>query len=235
MDTFSFSRLNLYHVCPKRWHYKYVLGLDDPAGPPAILGKTVHKANELCLNGHSFEDAVVTAYLEEGDSTVEKSMVESMVKTALSYHYRGPTEQHFVMPLADGIKLQGYIDLVPNNGQIPTVVDWKTGFKVYQVLDSWQIPLYAAAVIEQTGAEIVRGVLAFLRFKTTRTALISRKEALQAKKWAISTAEDIQQRLELLAIFVPNEVFPARPSPACGNCPWCVQCLREDLHARLSC
>ena len=233
MELFSFSRLSLFRTCPKRWHYKYVLGLDDPAGAPAILGKTVHKANELCLKGSSFDDAVVTAYLEEGDSTVDKYTVESMVKTALSYHYRGPTEQHFILPLAEGIKLQGYIDLVPNNGQIPTVVDWKTGFKIYHVLDTWQIPLYAAAVMEQTGAEIVKGVLAFLKFKTTRTALIGRKEALQAKTWAIRAAEEIQKRLELLAILEPSEVFPAKPSPACGNCPWSVQCLRADLKARL--
>ena len=232
METFSFSRLSLFRNCPKRWHLKYVLGLDDPAGPPAILGKTVHKANELCLNDHPFEDAVVTAYMEEGDSTVEKHTVESMVKTALSYYYRGPTEQHFVMPLAEGIKLQGYIDLVPNNAQIPTVVDWKTGFKLYKVLDTWQLPLYAAAVMEQTGAEIVKGVLAFLRFNTTRTALIGSKEVLQAKAWAIKAAEEIQERLELLAIFEPNEVFPAKPSKECGNCPWCLQCLREELDTR---
>lgn len=228
MELFSFSRLSLFRTCPKRWHYKYVLGLEDPAGAPATLGKTVHKANELCLNGHSFEDAVVTAYMEEGDSTVEKSTVESMVKTALSYGYRGPTEQHFIMQLAEGIKLQGYIDLVPNNSWIPTVVDWKSGFKCYNVLDTWQIPLYAAAVMEQTGAEIVKGVLAFLRFRMTRTALIGRKEALQAKTWAIHTAEDIQQRLELLAVLDMHEAFPARPSPACGNCPWSLQCLREE-------
>lgn len=126
METFSFSRLSLFRTCPKRWHNKYVLGLEDPAGAPAILGKTVHKANELCLNGHPFEDAVVTAYMEKGDSTVEKSTVESMVKRALSYGYRGPTEHHFFMPLAKGIRLQGYIDLIPNNSQIPTIVDWKT-------------------------------------------------------------------------------------------------------------
>ncbi|SPF55229.1 hypothetical protein SBF1_8080003 [Candidatus Desulfosporosinus infrequens] len=110
---------------------------DDPAGPPAVLGKTVHKANELCIKGISLDDAVVTAYLEEGDSTVDKSTVESMVKTALSYHYRGPVEQHFILQLTKGIKLQGYIDLIPTNGQIPTVVDWKTGFKLYKVLDTW--------------------------------------------------------------------------------------------------
>ena len=233
MELFSFSRLSLFRTCPKRWYYKYVLGQDDPAGPPAILGKTVHKANELCLKGCSFEDAVVTAYLEEGDSTVEKQTVESMVKTALSYHYSGPVEQYFIMTLAKGVKFQGYIDIVPNNVQIPTIVDWKTGFKRYKVLDTWQLPLYAAAVMEQTGVDVVKGVLAFLRFNTTRTALIGQKEVALAKTWAINTAEEIQQRLELLAILQPNEAFSAKPSPACGNCPWCVQCLRTELGIRL--
>jgi len=227
MELFSFSRLSLFRTCPKRWHYKYVLGLVDPSGAPAILGKTIHKANELCLNGHSFEDAVATAYMEEGDSTVERSTVEAMVRTALSYGYQGATEHHFIMPLAKGIRLQGYIDLIPDNAQVPTIVDWKTGFKLYKALDTWQLPLYAAAVIDQRGVDRVKGVLAFLRFKSTRTAMIGRKEAAQAKAWAVRAAEDIQQRLELLAILGPNEAFPDRPSPACRNCPWCYQCLRE--------
>jgi CRISPR/Cas system-associated exonuclease Cas4 (RecB family) len=228
MELFSFSRLSLYSSCPKRWHYKYIVKLDDPAGAPAILGKTVHKAIELVLNGRLFNEAVLAAITNEGDSTVEKSIVESMVKTALSYGYRGPTEQHFVMVLAKGIRLQGYIDVISNNGPILTLVDWKSGFKLYKVLDSWQLPLYAASVMEQRGIEAVKGVLAFLRFNATRTTLIARKEASQAKAWAIQIAEEIQERLDLLAIFEPNEIFPAKPSPACRNCPWCVRCLMED-------
>jgi CRISPR/Cas system-associated exonuclease Cas4 (RecB family) len=228
MELFSFSRLSLYHTCPKRWYYKYVVKLDDPAGAPAILGKTVHKAVELVLNGRSFDEAVLAAIANEGDSTVDKSIVESMTKTALAYGYKGSTEQHFVMVLAKGIRVQGYIDVIVYNGQIPTIVDWKSGFKLYKVLDSWQLPLYAAAVMEQRGIETVKGVLSFLRFNTTRTTLIGRKEASLAKAWAIQIAEEIQERLDLLAIFEPNEIFPAKPSPACRNCPWCVRCLMED-------
>lgn len=229
MDLFSFSRLQRFDTCPRQFAYKYVLGLDDPSGPPAVLGKTIHKAIEHCLNGRSFEDAIVTAYIEEGDSTVDKTSVESMVNTALIYGLRGPTEQHFVLPLAEGIKLQGYIDLKPENVSVPTIVDWKTGFKFYRVLDTWQLPLYAAAVMEETGAKFVKGVLAFLRFNKTPYTLIGRNEVAQAKAWAIRTARDIQLRLELLAVLGTQEAFPAKPSPACQSCNWSYRCLSEEI------
>jgi len=227
MEIFSFSRLKIFDTCKRRFAYKYIEKLADPPGPPAILGKTVHKANELCLNGQSFEDAIITAYIEEGDSSVERTTVESMVKTALNYGYSGPTEQHFLLQLTKNIKVQGYIDLQVDNVSIPTIVDWKTGFNRYGVFNTWQLPLYAAAVMEQTGYQSIKGVYAFLRFKRIESALITQKEASQAKQWVIQTAQEIQARLELLTVLDIPEAFPPRPSPACGNCPWSLSCLRE--------
>lgn len=230
MELFSFSRLSLFDTCPRRFALKYVQGFVDPPGQPAILGKTVHKAIQLCLNGRWLEDAIVTAYLDEADETVDKTTVEEMVKTALSYpsfEVQGATEQHFVMQLADKVKVQGYIDFRAD-GIIPTLVDWKTGHKYYQVRDTWQLPLYAAAVMEQMKLNEVKCVLAFLRFKRTPYAIIGQKEASEAKAWAIHTAQEIQRRLELLTVLDPREAFPAKPSPECGNCPWSLFCLREE-------
>lgn len=228
MELFSFSRLSLFHTCPWRWHFKYVLGLDDPPGPAAIFGKTVHKAIELVLNGRSFDDAVVTAWLEESDMTVDAAEIRAMVQTALSYGPQGETERHFILPLTNEIKLQGYIDMLDTNRAMPLIADWKTGWKRYDACDTWQLPLYAAAVMEQTGAEAVHGMLVFLRFNDARHAIISKEAAAQAKDWAIKTAEEIQFRLDLLCVMEPHEAFPPKPSPECGNCPWSVLCLEED-------
>ncbi|KLU62327.1 PD-(D/E)XK nuclease superfamily protein [Peptococcaceae bacterium CEB3] len=228
MELFSFSRLSLFATCPRRFAYKYIEGLDDPPGPPAVFGKTVHKAIELCLHGYSFKDSVTIALLEKGDSTVDRATMKSMVKTALSYGLRGPTEQHFVLPLAAGIKLQGYIDFEGLSAPPPLIVDWKTGYKTYQVLDTWQLPLYAAAVMKKTGERTVKGVLAFLRFRRTQHAQITKEKASLAVSWAIQMAEEIQQRLDFLAVLEPHEAFPYRASPACGNCPWSLLCLREE-------
>lgn len=228
MDLFSFSRLNLLDTCKRRFAYKYVEKLPDPPGSPAVLGKTVHRAYELYSNGYLFEDAIVTAYLEEGDSTVERSIVESMLTTAIGYKYTGTVEHHFIMQLTDKIKLQGYIDLHADNTSMSTIIDWKTGFKTYGVFDTWQLPLYAAAAMKKTGDKVIKGMYAFLRFKRIESGIITQKEASQAVQWAISTAEEVQSRLELLSVLTIPEVFPARPSPACGNCPWSLLCLRES-------
>ncbi len=235
MDTFSFSRLNTYETCPRRFYYKYVLGWEDPAGLPAIFGKTVHKAVEFCLNGHSFNDAVATAWIEEGnmDPGVDKAEVERQVNRALRLGFTGEVERHFVMELAPGIKLQGYIDLVVD-GHIPIIIDWKTGRKTNGVLANWQIPLYSAHVME-SGYNRVLGMLAFLRFNRIFKDILTPEIAQKAKNWAIGLAREIQHKLDLLPLLTETEIlfkaFPDQTSWLCGYCPWSYDCLvtRESL------
>jgi len=131
VKRFSYSRLNLFQNCPRRFFYKYVLGWEDPAGLPAIFGKTVHKAIENYLNDCLFEEAIATAWITEADMSpaVIRAEIEQQVNTALSYSFTGEVEKHFVMELAEGIELQGYIDLSLEQGTFPrpAIVDWKTG------------------------------------------------------------------------------------------------------------
>lgn len=236
MELFSFSRLNTFTSCPRRFYYKYILGWDDPVGLPAIFGKTVHKAIELYLNGrYFFDDAIVFAWIEEANmsSEIKKADVERQVRNALSYSFNGKVENHFVMQLGEGVKLQGYIDLAMSQGKYPrpAIVDWKTGRNVYEVLANWQIPLYAAHIMEKTEQPEVLGMLAFLRFNRIEKAIITREIAQQAKEWALKTARDIQERLDILPILTEEEslhqVFAAKPSWLCGYCPWSYQCLKS--------
>jgi CRISPR/Cas system-associated exonuclease Cas4 (RecB family) len=51
MNIFSFSRLNLYETCPRRFYLKYVEGMEEPPTEAAELGKAVHRYIELVLHG----------------------------------------------------------------------------------------------------------------------------------------------------------------------------------------
>ena len=55
---YSFSRLSLYETCPYRFYQKYILGKDDVVTKPLALGKAVHKAIELKIDGASEDDKV---------------------------------------------------------------------------------------------------------------------------------------------------------------------------------
>jgi CRISPR/Cas system-associated exonuclease Cas4 (RecB family) len=242
MNTFSFSRLNLYQTCPRRFYYKYVLELDDPPGEAAILGKTVHKAIELVLNGRSFDDAVLTACMEEAELMLDKQEIERMVQTAMNTLPMFPgkptgIEQYFIETLTERAEIptgmvmpetrvQGYMDLVYKNTASPIIVDWKTNRRPYPVNQTWQIPLYASIIMEQEKTDTVEGVLVFLRTGQVFRQTITRDIADLAKNWAANLAWEINLKLHHKTN--PLIAFDSSPSAACGHCPWSYQCLLDD-------
>ncbi|QNB45430.1 hypothetical protein BR63_03315 [Thermanaerosceptrum fracticalcis] len=246
MNTFSFSRLNLYQTCPRRFYYKYVLELDDPPGEAAILGKTVHKAIELVLNGRSFDDAVLTACMEEAELMLDKQEIERMVQTAMNtlpmfpgkptgveqYFLEKLTEQSELFPgmVIPETKIQGYIDLAYKNRTLPAILDWKTNRQPYPVNHTWQIPLYASIIMEQEKAEAVEGVLVFLRTGQIFKQIISKEMAKMAMGWAARLAGEINIKLYHLNTdrADPLASFNSQPSTACGHCPWSYLCLKTD-------
>jgi CRISPR/Cas system-associated exonuclease Cas4 (RecB family) len=250
MNTFSFSRLNLYQTCPRRFYYKYVLGLNDPPSEAAILGKTVHKAIELVLNGRLFDDAILTACLEEADLAVDRQEVEILVKTALVKLPLFPnspriTEKYFLETLVaekqvypgivlPKLKIQGYMDLFFKQCRVPVIVDWKTNRQPYPVNHTWQIPLYASIIMEQEKAEAVEGVLVFLRTGQVCRQIISKEMANMAREWAARLAWEINIKLYHLNTdrADPLASFNSQPSTACSHCPWCYQCLIQDTKRR---
>ena len=127
-----------------------------------------------------------------------------------------------------GALCQGYIDLFCRKDEIPVMLDWKTNYIPYNIFATQQMPLYAAAVMEQTGMEKVEAILVFLRSEYVSRAVITKDMAKRAKKWAAQAAEEIQQKLELIKTSDPLIIFPSRLSVSCGYCPWCYQCLTHD-------
>lgn len=242
MDTFSFSRLNLFETCARRFYYKYILQLPDLIGLPAIFGKTVHKAVELMVaHGYSLDSAVTQAWVHEAgmSEAILRKEIEKHAKVAQTVMRTGTlvsnfnAETHFIMELAENIKLQGYIDLhgTQRDGY-EAVVDWKTGRNRFGVLDSWQIPLYAAYIMESNDSDVVKGMLVFTRFNWMEQEIITRDIAEKAKEWALITARTIQTKIDFASVMTKKEVlkfaFPSRPCGACSHCPWARECLMDD-------
>ena len=240
MDTFSFSRLNLFETCARRFYYKYILQWCDPVGLPAIFGQTVHKAIELMVtHGYSLDGAVLQAWVHEAEmsESIPREEIEKHAKVAqiaMRTVIRNiNAETHFVMELAEDVKLQGYIDLhgTQRDGY-EAVVDWKTGRNQFDVLSNWQIPLYAAYVMKNTGCDAVMGMLVFTRFNSVKREIITKDIAEQAIEWAVNTAKTIQSRIEYATIMSKKEIvrfaFPSSPCGECSHCPWARECLVDD-------
>ncbi len=52
IESWSFSRYNVYKSCPKKAYYKFILKLKEPQSPQMERGETIHKLAEDFVKGH---------------------------------------------------------------------------------------------------------------------------------------------------------------------------------------
>jgi len=227
MNIFSFSRLSLYEKCPYRFYLKYVLDRPEPVTKPLALGKAVHKAIELLMQGADEEEAVIAALIEcNFHPQVTRDEVVSLMRSAPVLE--GKAEAHFELPLAPAseLKLQGYIDLLQTGG----FFDWKTSRRVYGPMDTMQLPLYAWAAMEMENLDLVRGTLYFLRFRQPMSHLFTKTEAEAARVWAYHLAREIAEKVDIYGTFsdMADTLFPARSGSHCRYCPFAAECLERE-------
>lgn len=233
MDIFSFSRLNLYQTCPKRFYYKYVLDKDEPVTKPLALGKAVHKTVEDMIKGSDLNSAVQQGLVEaDFHPEVKEEEIREIVKKAPIHKGIGRTEEYFCLPLSDSPSapyLQGYIDLVEENEQGVTITDWKTNWKPYDIQTNHQIALYAWGIQKKRDVDKVCGKLSFLRFGRESVHVFDKEDMEQARKWALKLANEINSKLTILEIMPEkvDELFPDEPSSACSHCPFVLECFRN--------
>ncbi|WP_047980644.1 PD-(D/E)XK nuclease family protein [Ornithinibacillus contaminans] len=229
---FSYSRLKLYETCPRRFYYKYVLGIPENTSTSFLaLGKAVHKAIESIIKGISFEEAIIEGYSEcdfHPDVSIEE--ISKLVKNASATKNMGETEIYFRLPLSNSPnapEIQGYIDLVKGN----RLEDWKTNWKMYDVNDNHQIGLYAWALHQLKGYDLIEGSLSFLRYKKESKYFFSEVDMENAKQWALNLANEINFKLQMLDIFPEklDELFPDIPSSSCEYCPFVLRCYKDNV------
>ena len=228
---FSYSRLSLYQICPKRFYYKYILKLEDSTiTKPLALGKAVHKSIEAIINGLPVKEAVFEGYsVCDFHPEVSINEIAELVRRAPVTKNMGETEFYFRIPLfnsPNAPKIQGYIDLVQGN----RLKDWKTNWKSYGVNENHQVGIYAWALSKLKGYEMVEGSLYFLRFKQESKYFFDENDMNQSRLWALKLANEINFKREMLDICPEkaNDLFLIKPSSACSYCPFAFECYLDN-------
>lgn len=137
----SFSSLNAYETCPRRYyHVRVARDVKEPQTEALAWGNAVHKALEDAVNGR-----MLTGSFQAYQPLVDK------LKTAPG---RKHTERKFGLTsgyksttfFAKDVWFRGVIDLTVEQGSAVTILDYKTG-KVRE--DGDQLKLFAAAGFAQ--------------------------------------------------------------------------------------
>jgi len=111
------------------------------------------------------------------------------------------------------------IDLWYKEGAVGYVWDWKTG-KPYH--PDKQVALYAWAVMEAAGVDVVSGHLYFTKYQQDEARRYTRKDVKKAVDWASTVGAEIEQQYSLVQIGGMS-VLQAFPHVYCHECQWCSE------------
>lgn len=229
--TISVSAADTYDKCPRQWHAKYVLRLEDPSGPEAIAGTLTHTVLEHLAAEPPERRNLRTAasiadlYWPEVDAALRaKAMafVSLALKLPTSRQPGTVVAERRVETELAGIPFVGIIDLTETTASGAAIVtDWKTGKRPDRA--DWlepklrQVTLYAAAVEAHDKRPVAEGRIVWIPIGHIDVVPITRSAITEAVDWLGNIWTSIEQDLA-------EDRFDPSPGPLCSWCPACGDC-----------
>ena len=255
------TRLTSWLDCPRRYRMSYLDRPVPPKGPPWAhnsLGASVHNALagwwRLPLARRTVEAAgalldqgwITEGYASDAQSALYRDWARGMVEAYVAG--LDPAEEpvgveRTVATRTDVIAVSGRIDRLdarplPDGGTELVVVDYKTGRHVLSVDDarsSLALAVYAIAAARSLRRECRRVELhhlptgQVLAWEHTQESL--QRHLRRAEDVALECAEADERMRGSLPPDSYDEVFPPRPSPACGWCDYLRHCAEGQAAA----
>jgi len=202
-----------YLQCPRRWYYKYRLGLPDPPGPEAQRGIAFHQVVEAFYTGQPLPD--MPEDLAAGWQVFHAEIARRVRPLP------GWTERWIDFTLA-GIPFRGRIDVVDDQLTIRDTKTKKRRPTQEEVNDSLQLTAYWAAVRQVLGD----------RPKAVAWDLLIWTKTPQATTYLADRTERDVARLE----HIVEQVLDAADRGywwrhwgclGCATCPYRGRCVEE--------
>lgn len=248
------TRLTTWLDCPRRYRMSYLDRPVPPKGPPWAhnsLGASVHNTlaawwrlplprRTVDMAGALLEQGWLTeGYANDAQSARYRDWARQLVQgyvTGLDPGDEPVGVERTVATRTDLIAVSGRIDrldarTLPGEGTELVVVDYKTGRHVLTVDDarsSLALALYALAAARTAHRECRRVELhhlptgQVLAWEHTRESLL--RHLRRAEEIAAECAGADERMRAPLPREKYDEVFPPRPSPACGWCDYLRHC-----------
>lgn len=220
------SRLSTFLGCPKRYEYKYILGLEEESGQAAINGSCIHEGLEtfyqLPADARTFEQALF--HLDAAHGNWPEAQIEKCQELLWNlFDLEDPTtvncrrtEMDLLLDWRDGHELRGIIDRVDVESDGYVIVDYKSGKAPDDKSLSEKalgIKLYALMGQMAFGTPPVRVKLLYLGTPQTITFDVSPAMLRAVENKAIRGVEAIERG-----------DFKAKPGIACSWCSFKDSC-----------
>jgi len=207
----SFSRLNTYENCPRRFFHQYVeKSYREPPQEHLTWGTRVHTEMEERVRDKkplSQATAKWEPYAKTFDDLRDNGAI-ILVEQKLGINKDGEV---FVLDDIDDERAwgRGIIDVLAADVPKALIADYKTG-KVKK--DFTQLHIFAKLVFGlRPDIEVAKLMYIWLKFNKVTTEEVTREQI--ERKW-----ENIVKRVQAMEDAVETGKFPERPSGLCG---WC--------------
>lgn len=207
--AWSFSRLNSFETCPKKfWHTSVRKDVIEPESEHMRYGKEVHKALELRV-GKDRPLPLHLRHLENHAIKLVSSKGQKLTEQQLAIDSNFEPCDWF----SKKTWCRAIIDLAIVNAPHAVVIDYKTG----KISDDFTQLRLAGALLMLHMAEIQTVDLCFL---WTREKQLTRDEKRLTRNDIKQVILDIMPRIRKYEKAHRTESFPARPSGLCKrHCP----------------
>ncbi len=226
----SWSRIDTFLRCPRRFYIERVLGEKQPETPAMLLGKAVHEALETWVRTGDNEKALEKIDMIEDYDTARmryysgRSLLKGFIpraielKFGLTYNLK-PTDF-----FADDCFFRGVVDLVTKTDYGLEIYDYKSG---WSKPDPRQIFAYAMA-LHRFDKKINRAGFILLASHEIIDFEIGEDELETAARVLYKVYNDLDSR-------ETEDDFP-KNLEACGYCPFRQKCLEEgdDFETKLN-
>lgn len=211
MTAWSYSKVNTFKQCPKKYYHLYVKqDVKDRGSPATVYGNKVHKAAEKYIkDGEPLEKeyAFLRKTLDAFNRIEGEKHCEIRLGVAKEDDEFKPTK--FMAP---DVWYRGIADLLIVNGDKAFLVDYKTS-KTANYADTKQLDLLAGAVfINFPEVKKIKSALSFV----ICDGFVAKEHTADMYKSYINVFDEALERIEVAG----NEgVWNPVDGPLCGFCP----------------
>lgn len=226
----SYSSVDLYRRCPRRWKFQKVDGMPSDSGLPAELGREIHDwiAQRLAGKDKRFPALPMGAGLSYRQLVeVAEAMLEEISSEVLfggQLYIERPIAWEYLLPGTKVLNLT-IPDVLVVNGQRAVIWDWKSGWRMQAPregagdVDEDQTPsdrgsdqglYYALGAAEHHGVTEVEFRVVMLRWARTLPASYRAPDIDGFREELIALAREISEDTE----------FRPRPGGECRLCPY---------------
>lgn len=239
MNTYSFTQLKTFEMCPRRWYLRYRLRLKELETEALQFGSLFHQCIAHMIMRHDPDiPRVVQIYREKYKlindqdlNQVAQALHNVSQSFRLDRYSSYQVESLAYLKLDENNQLVGIRDFMGFQNQIYDrieVIDWKTGWKTDPSEYLRQLDLYAAMTQAEYPDVPIEVILWWVRYKNGKDSSVPEPEA--GVEWArniIKQIDEAQNEPEIIA-------YPPKPGKGCPDCGLAIYCIGEGIPDELA-